>query len=224
MRLTATTFVTLLAASAGGFGFEEPARKGHAVLTAPLRLIDDTPYLQVRVNDSAPLWFNLDSGASACVLDKAYCEKVGIPFKGKRQGTGAGAGTVDFFYIEDIRLNVSGLTMKVDQAYGIDLSAAGTPRDVKLMGLLGYDFFRRWIVSIDYPRSLLTLYDPKTFTYGGSGECLPLTFKKKTPYVRGTIHVSGQAPRAIANGWSIPVPATRSTMTCWRRQPGPRSG
>src|SRR5260370_27933978 len=31
------------------------------LLTVPLKIIDDTPYLQVRVNDGPPQWFNLDS-------------------------------------------------------------------------------------------------------------------------------------------------------------------
>jgi hypothetical protein len=193
MRLSACLSLSLFAIP---FGECFADQRGSPVLVVPLRILDDSPYLKVQINESAPLWFILDSGASACVLDKSYCEKVGIPFKGKRQGTGAGAGSVDFFFIENIRFAISGLTMKFDQAYGIDLAGAGTPKEVKLVGILGYDFFRRWIVVIDYPHASLTLYDPKTFTYDGKGESLPLVFKKKTPFVKGSIQVPGHSPKS----------------------------
>lgn len=166
------------------------------LLTVPLQIIDDTPYLQVRVNDSPSRWFILDSGASACVVDKAYCKELSIPLKGRRKGSGAGAGTVDFFFVESVRFTVAGVTTKTDQAYAIDLSGISTPKDKQLHGLLGYDFFQRYIVSIDYGKSVMDLYDPKSFVYGGPGESLPLTFKKKVPWVKGTIRVPGHAPMA----------------------------
>jgi hypothetical protein len=164
------------------------------LLSVPIGLFDDTPYLQVRVNDSAPLTFIVDSGASACVLDKQQCQTLGIRLTGKRQGTGAGAGTYDLFYIEKVRFAFASLTFVPEKSYAIDLSKVDGPNGKPPAGILGYDFFERYIVAIDYPRSSLTIYDPKTFSYRGTGEILPLVFKKKVPWVKGTIRVPGHAP------------------------------
>jgi hypothetical protein len=174
----------------------ELKKENSPLLSLPLYMYDDTPYLQVRVNDSAPVWFVVDSGASACVVDKEYCRTLGIPLKGHRKGTGAGAGEVDFFFIENVRFALPGLTFKTDQAYAIDLSGISTPKDKKLRGVLGYDFFLRYIVALDYTRSSMAIYDPQNFAYRGPGESLPLVFKKKVPFVKGTIRVPGHAPVA----------------------------
>jgi hypothetical protein len=189
----------VLAPAAGLFhAAGTPAKAGAAnnrpLLSMPIGMFDDTPFLQVRVNDSAPLTFIIDSGASACVVDKRQAQTLGIPLKNKRQGTGAGAGTYDLFYVDNVRFTLGNLSFAPEKSYAIDLSGVDGPNGKPSAGLLGYDFFARYVVAIDYPHSTLSVYDPKAFTYRGTGEILPLVFKKKVPFVKGTIRVPGHAP------------------------------
>lgn len=197
MKFLAPLFCLLAVATSLLHAADAPVKAGDAgnrpLLSMPIGMFDDTPYLQVRVNDSAPLTFVIDSGAGACVVDKKQAETLGIPLKGKRQGTGAGTGTVDFFYIENVRFTLGNLSFTPEKSYAIDLSGVEGPNGKPEAGLLGYDFFARYVVAIDYPHSRLTVYDPKAFTYRGTGEILPLVFKKKLPWVKGTIHVPGHA-------------------------------
>jgi hypothetical protein len=170
----------------------EPDATNPPLASVPLELHEDIPFLRVQINDSEPLWFNVDSGAGACVIDKATAKALKISSEGELQGRGAGAGPVAYSLAHDVAFAVGQLSFKVDQARVIDMSGVSTPKDRKLAGLLGYDFFQRYIVLLDYEKSVMLVYDPKTFVYRGSGEGLPITFKRNVPFIRGKIHVPGQ--------------------------------
>jgi len=59
-------------------------------------------------------------------------------------------------------------------------------------GILGEGFFRRFVVEIDVTKQRLRLFEPKTFEYHGSGEILPISFKKDTPIIDATIMPQGR--------------------------------
>lgn len=181
-----------------GQGMDE---ENKPLASVPLELHEDIPFLRVQINDSQPLWFNVDSGAGACVIDKATAKALKIPSEGELQGTGAGAGTFAYAMAKDVRLTTGPLSFKVDQLRVIDLSGVPTPKDRKLAGLFGYDFFQQYIVALDYDKSVMSVYDPKTFIYRGKGEALPLTFKKKVPFISGKIQVPGKA--VVQHEWLV---------------------
>ena len=76
-----------------------------------------------------------------------------------------------------------------------DLSGVSTPKGKTLAGLLGYDFFQRYVIAFDYEKGVLSVHDPKAFAYRGAGEAIPLTFKRKVPFVKGTIVVPGRSAK-----------------------------
>lgn len=182
-----------------GHGMDE---ENKPLASVPLELHEDIPFLRVQINDSQPLWFNVDSGAGACVIDKATARALKIPSEGELKGTGAGAGTFDYTVAKDVRLTTGRLSFKVDQLRVIDLSGVPTPKDRKLAGLFGYAFFQQYIVALDYDKSVMSVYDPGTFIYRGKGEILPLTFKKKVPFIRVKFRFPERQP-FNTNGWSI---------------------
>jgi hypothetical protein len=171
----------------------EPDVEVKPLASVKLEIYYDIPYAQVRVNDSKPVWFIIDSGANGQVIDLAYCTKLRIPTTGQATGQGAGAGTYDVTFANDVTFAVESLKFKVAKCGVIDLSGVPTPENRKLAGLFGYDFFQSYVVVIDYEKSAMSIYDPKTYQYDGSGESLPLTFKNKVPFVKATIKVPGQA-------------------------------
>jgi hypothetical protein len=68
-------------------------------------------------------------------------------------------------------------------------------------GILGEGLFRRFVVEIDVAKQRLRLFEPKTFDYHGSGEVLPISFKKDTPIIDATVTPQGRA--AIAGHFEI---------------------
>jgi len=162
------------------------------IAVVPLEFHDDIPFLQVKINESGPFWFNVDSGAGACVIDKAAAAQLSIRSGGELQGRGAGAGTFAYSLASNVRLTVGQLSFTPEKVRVIDLSGVPTPKDRGVLGLLGYDFFQRYVVALDYEKSLMTVYDPKNFVYHDSGAALQITFRKNVPFVRGNIRVPGQ--------------------------------
>jgi hypothetical protein len=164
------------------------------IASVPLELHDDIPFLEVRINDAGPFWFNVDSGAGACVIDKSVASRLKIRSEGELQGTGAGAGTFPYSVAANVHFTTGQLSFTAEKTRVIDLSGVPTPKDRKLGGLFGYDFLQRYVVALDYEKSVMTVYDPRSFVYRGPGAALPITFRKNVPFVRGKIQVPGQSP------------------------------
>jgi hypothetical protein len=66
---------------------------------------------------------------------------------------------------------------------------------VEFDGVIGYDFINQFVVEIDYRNRVMNLYSPRTYTYSGSGEIIPLLLdRRRTPLVRTKIIMEGRAP------------------------------
>jgi hypothetical protein len=165
-----------------------------SITTIPFELYDNLIYLTVRVNGSKPLWFILDSGASGCVIDQTQAKLLGLKTEGKAKGTGAGAGTYDLTFAKNVTFKLSVIETQIESSYVIDLSSNLSVEGREAHGILGYDFFNRYVVLIDYDAMILRLYDPRTYNYSGRGEIIPFTFKRKLPHVTAKFKVAGHEP------------------------------
>ncbi len=81
--------------------------------------------------------------------------------------------------------------------------------------MLGYDFISRFVVEIDYVNNTVSLHEPKSYKYSGSGEVIPLTLLEddsggKVPLVRVKIMQQG---RAALEGKFIADTAVRSAVS-----------
>src|SRR5208337_2920031 len=54
-------------------------------------------------------------------------------------------------------------------------------------GLIGYEVFKRFVVQVDYERSVLTLIVPSAFDNHGDGIVVPFQFNEHIPQVEGEI-------------------------------------
>ena len=162
------------------------------VATIPFDFYGNLPYLKAGVNGSKTVWFVLDSGASGCVIDKTWAGELGLKTEGKAAGTGAGKGTYEITYAKDATYDMPGTKLKVDSSYVIDLSSNHSQMGRPLHGIIGYDFFKRYVVLIDYEKHVIKLYEPATFNYTGTGETVPIVLKPKTPHFTGKLKVAGR--------------------------------
>ena len=173
------------------------ARRGDTIYTIPFDLSGTTVLLPVRVNGSKPLWFILDSGANTCLLAKTRATELGIRPREEGQGTGAGAGSVQYWKLaeQDVTFATEGVAFSCAHLGAVDLSNQLPLLGHEVDGILGTDFFHRFVVQIDYDAQSVRLYGPNTFRYAGPGESVPLTFERRLPYVTATITVPSQSPR-----------------------------
>ena len=151
-------------------------------------------FLQARVNNSQPMWFALDSGASfPFVIDVRRARVLGLKLQGNlTREAGAGPGAYEVTQTRGVSINLGGLNF-ADQTAGVialgSLEAqAGRPLD----GLVGLDLFTRYVVEIDYVGNEIRLYDPQTYTYTGAGESIPLTLRDGNFFVPAKIEMPGR--------------------------------
>ena len=134
-------------------------------------------FLRARVNNSQAMWFALDSGASfPFVIDIRRSKALGL----KLQDTltlerGAGAGAYEVAVTRGVSVNLGDLNFADQTAAVISLGSLEAISGRALDGLVGCDVFNRYVVELDYLGKKITLYDPKTYTYSGSGGSIPLT-------------------------------------------------
>jgi predicted aspartyl protease len=194
IRLPLWRVLVALALAPGVFTQPQPV-SAPALATIPA---DVTVYggifLRARVNNSQPLWFALDSGASSpFFIDSRRARALGLKLQGHftREG-GAGPGTYEVAETRRVSISLSGLKFTDQTAHVIDFgeieAQAGRPLD----GLVGIYLFTRYVVEIDYFGNEITLYDPKTYAYSGAGESIPLTLRDGHFFVPAKIEMPGR--------------------------------
>lgn len=161
--------------------------EGNAARDIPIELNPVHIFLQVRVNDSEPLWFLLDTGAATSVLNTSTAKALGLQLQGKAEGRGAGEGSVDVNFAKDVTYQLPGVTIEGQTAATISLASLEPLLGRAVDGILGYDMISRFVVEIDYADNRLQLYDRKGYAYQGKGVRVPIRIQHGTPYVNVTV-------------------------------------
>lgn len=171
--------------------FASVARAETFPLAIPFDLANSQIFLKVAIGDAQPMWFILDSGASACVIDTRTAHRLKLKTEGSAQGTGAGRGTVRFSFASNVTYRLAGTDLTIPRSYVIDLSGQKTLQGREVAGILGYDFFAHYTVVLDFDAQVMTLYAPNGLDPKNRGEIVPFTLEKKTPHIPVTIKVAG---------------------------------
>jgi PDZ domain-containing protein len=129
----------------------------------PAEFIGNITFLPVRLNQSRPSFFVLDSTAAVSSID---------PQRAAELGVAAGQPAVLNLNGVDLSLANLSVTAKTDFASQVGRAYEGT---------LGNDFFQRVVVEIDYGRHTVRLYDPSTYKYSGGGTAVRLVFGAGAP-------------------------------------------
>lgn len=193
-------FVSILAlcasAHAQGAGRESAAKPNAAqpVAQIPIELNGNEIFLRLRLNDSELLWFGLDTGAGATIVNTTAAAALGLKLEGSHQQTRGAGGSVPSSIVHGARLDIGGARLDGLNVTAISLTTIENAMGHRMDGILGYEFFRRFVVEIDYENLLLNLYEPAGFEYRGRGEGLPLTFVNNHAYVRAKVAMPGREP------------------------------
>lgn len=191
---------------------------GNSALKIPFDLYNNHIYIQVSVNGSKPLSFLFDTGAPH-LIDIKQAKALGLKLKFLGQSDGVGEGTVDAYSSNGISFNLPGVSLSGQRVAVIPLEGVSAcasevvvdergnlrkcePNEQRCQkrvvdGVLGHDFFKRFVVEIDYETRLINLYAPGNYKYQGTGESLPLEVKEPHIFVQGRLSFPG---RGALNG------------------------
>lgn len=157
--------------------------------------IDGDPLIIVAgsVNGGRPSWWVLDTGASLCLVDRAFASRNSLQTGGSRAITGAGKGTVRVDTVTTpIRLTVRGVTTGCKVYAAVDLQGLTASIGRSIAGVLGYEFFARQVVSIDFTAHTIRLFDAAVYRHVSPGDTLPLDVTKPQPRVRIRVRDGGR--------------------------------
>jgi len=144
-------------------------------VTIPFERNSNKIYVKVKIADSEPLSFILDSGAAFVVVDTERAKNLGLSLKPIGEQYGAGNKSVSSFSGQLSSWSIAGTQLDPVDFMGIPVNASVSASEGRAVdGLLGYDFFQKFVIIIDYDRETLTLTDPKCFQPDPSGVVIPI--------------------------------------------------
>ena len=176
-RLIALLLIVAGGIGAGSYQFATAAQKSPqpSPVAIPFEMVTRHIMIKVKINNSPPLWFILDTGDKVAIVDLARARSLGLNLQGEVHVGGAGPGLLTGSTVRDASLSVVGLegnTQPVVMALPLDRLQPRFGHDID--GIIGGDFIKQFVVEIDYAAHVLRFYDKDKFTYAGSGESIPM--------------------------------------------------
>jgi len=180
--------------------FEIDDDKNHFQL--PFQLIHDLVILPVEIN-GVELSFLLDTGVDSTILfnltevDSLNVKNAtSILLKGLGAGNPVQAIKSSGNEVRIGKATSQSLILYVVYDYEINLSnRVGVP----IHGIIGYDFFKDFILEFNYPRQKINIYEPESYDYKKCRKCenLPLTFYMNKPYITAKVKIDDNTERPL---------------------------
>jgi hypothetical protein len=123
-------------------------------------------------NISDSLNFILDTGSSGISLDSSTCEEFGLFGKQTDTSVTGIAGIKKVKYLFNKTLHLPGLAVNDMQFHIYDYSLLTSVYGEKIDGVIGYSFFNRYIVKINFDKALIEIFSPGKIKYPQGGTTL----------------------------------------------------
>jgi hypothetical protein len=157
----------------------------------PFDLYGNNILVRVRINDTRPVWFVFDSGASVNVINDRAAKTLGL----KTGGTGtldALGGMATGSFVEGATISISGVKASNQRIAAVPLDALSAYSGRDVQGLVGNNFIRNFVVEIDYHGRTLIFHDPKAYNLAGTGDALKLENRGGNPFVKAELSPDGK--------------------------------
>jgi hypothetical protein len=163
----------------------------HAIMpvdpvVVPFELRGDYAVLHVAINGH-PTLLILDSGSGALVLDTIFARGAGVSWSRFIHGKAEGNTSSSIKIGQASEVRVGAATMTGVRVAGVDLQELRQKIGRDVEGTLGYELFANYVVTLDYQARTMTLENPATYSYRGTGTIIPLTFDQNLPVIAASI-------------------------------------
>ena len=167
-------------------------------------------FVPVYLNGKGPFTFELDNGGHF-ILTEATAAELGLTAEGSFASTGAGTEVQRSGYVPIEQLRVGNAVVTHQTAKVLPLSHNDRPGLPPRAGILGLEFFERFIVSIDHRNKTVTL--DLISARGGThpGRALPITFDEDAPLTEGAydgkrgvvmLDIGNASPTIVEHSWA----------------------
>ena len=138
--------------------------------------------LQVNLNGKGPYHVTFDTGSSivACV-DNTVVKELSLPVVGTTMNSGGTGRAVERDLVKLDTIEIAGLKFNGGRALTHDYSWISPKGSEPVKGILGFQLFRNWILTIDYPNKVMRL--SKESDDGEKGNVVTYTHRQNRPYI-----------------------------------------
>lgn len=138
---------------------------------------------------SDSLNFVLDTGSGGISLDSTTVEKLKIPTQQSEKSIRGIAGIKKVAFAYDHTLSMPGIQVKQLDFHINNYDLLTSVYGIKIDGIIGYSFLRRYIVHLDFDKRIMEVYAPGRFKYPKGGQLIRPNFST-LPLMQATIQDS----------------------------------
>ncbi len=168
--------------------FASPARGAQTPAgTFPFKRDGQLMLVEARIDNSAPAWFIVDSGASHTVFDPTFAKELGLKTEVAPPTSGTGVGEVPKSHAQSVVMMLNGVRLDVPQPWVIDLSKAPLPAAVR--GLVGAELFKAYVVRIDFDHSTFSVFESASYQPEKGVTSVPLFLEGDKLFLEANLEV-----------------------------------
>lgn len=183
-------------------------------------LLANAVFIPVLVNGRGPYLFAVDTGSYNSIVATEVADELGVKGAAHFHAVGAGSDSSDAAAVAKLAFTLP-QRVAASTTAGAMVSMAGLWPLIgeRIYGDIGHDVLRHFVVEIDYAKQLMTLHDPDTYRYDGSGTTLKAQlFGAYDPQIEGALLVHGLQPIPVrftidtgAGGTIVSAPLVRKS-------------
>jgi hypothetical protein len=167
-----------------------------APVSVPFDLVTRHIVLHVKVNNSRPLSFVLDTGDRVGIIDIDVAKELGLKLQGQVRVGGAGSETLLGSTVQDATWTLPGLEgFSQPIRLAIPLGRLESRFGHDFDGIIGAEFIKQFVLEIDYAARVIKLHDRDKFSYAGPGESIPIQLDQQGhPILEAEVTPLGGSP------------------------------
>lgn len=147
--------------------------------TIPFQLCQDHIVLSASVNCHSGNLI-LDTGSNRITLDRDWAIAAGVTARdGAVKALGVGATTASLAEVPSI--SVGSVELLDETVALLALDTVSAEHKDPIHGTLGFPFFDRFTIEIDYPGRQLRLWSPSEYNYARNGAIIPVDLARRVP-------------------------------------------
>lgn len=155
------------------------------VTQVPFDLVNNHIYADATI-DGQGVRVLVDTGG-ANVLTPAAASRLGAKTEGKLAGKGVGDQEVDVAIAHMGEVRLGGAVLSKPVFYVMDLGDLPRVEGAQSDGLVGFEMFRRFRVTVDYEKHVLTLADPAKFQPPAGAQVVPFELAARIPIIQAKL-------------------------------------
>ena len=152
--------------------------------TVPFRLLNNHIYAEAAVNGAKPALFIFDTGGHN-ILTPETAKALSVASMGSQTAAGGGESVALSGVAVAKSITVGGATLANQPISVLQFGPPGV-EGVDEAGMIGYEFFARFITRFDYGRHTITFFDKRYFDPKDAGVAVPIRLYHQFPEVLGS--------------------------------------